>query len=361
MTSDYQHETPVIFKDMTEEKPLISVLILTYNQEKFISHTINGVLLQEGNFEVEIIIADDCSTDNTSKICTEFQNRYPKKIVHIINDKNEGVIKNYFRSIKLCKGEFIAVCAGDDYWIDPFKLQKQIKILKNNKEIVLVYTNWIRIQYKDTKAKIAYTKLPKNRICYYGSKTNIENVLLGYFGYYPKPSTICFRKAPLLTELNSNYDVFTNPENPGESHLAYSFLAKHGNFEYLEDPTTVYRHLESSVSHFEESMRKNDFIIAYLKMRLTLVQVHGLSKLFSFLYSNLNFYNLLKSCFLSNNKELALRVSETYNTNYKLIFPGRKIISFFYNKLTRNIGFIISKVTCSAITFILIIRSVKKQ
>jgi glycosyltransferase involved in cell wall biosynthesis len=103
--------------------PLISVLVLTYNQEKFISETINSILSQVCSFSYEIIIGNDCSTDRTTLICEDYVNKFPEKIKLINREKNVGLTKNYVDCLKICRGTYIAQCAGDDYWIDKHKLQ----------------------------------------------------------------------------------------------------------------------------------------------------------------------------------------------------------------------------------------------
>jgi len=119
-------------------KPLVSVLMITYNHEKFIRQALEGVFLQKTQFEFEVIIGDDCSTDGTVAICNEFSSRYPEKTRVICREVNLGAKMNFIDVFFRCRGKYIAVCEGDDYWDIQDKLQYQFDFLENNPEYVLV-------------------------------------------------------------------------------------------------------------------------------------------------------------------------------------------------------------------------------
>ena len=110
----------------------VSVCMVTYNHEKYIAQAIESVLMQKTNFDYELVIGEDCSTDKTKKIIIKYQKRYPKIIRIILNKKNLGAGLNFVQILEACKGEYIALLDGDDYWTDPVKLQKQVDFLDNN-------------------------------------------------------------------------------------------------------------------------------------------------------------------------------------------------------------------------------------
>ena len=118
--------------------PLVSVLITTYNQEQFIRQAIESALRQTTDFEYEILVGDDCSTDKTGQICAEYQRRHPEKIRFITAERNlwksDG---NGNRLRHLARGEFLAPLEGDDYWTDKEKLQKQVETLCKHPEVTL--------------------------------------------------------------------------------------------------------------------------------------------------------------------------------------------------------------------------------
>ena len=113
-------------------EPLLSILIATYNHEKFIGALLDSVLMQCVDFEYEIIICDDCSQDKTREILTSYFNKHPDKINLIFNEKNKGVNINARKLFELSKGKYICTIDGDDRWIFNKKLQYQIDFLETN-------------------------------------------------------------------------------------------------------------------------------------------------------------------------------------------------------------------------------------
>lgn len=126
-----------------EDKPIVSVCCAAYNHEKFISDAIDGFLMQETDFSFEIIIRDDASMDNTAKIIEKYEKKFPKLIKPIYEKENtfSKGIKPMADMFKVAKGRYLAICEGDDYWIDTKKLQVQKDFLDNNQEYVICYTD----------------------------------------------------------------------------------------------------------------------------------------------------------------------------------------------------------------------------
>lgn len=111
--------------------PVVSVQMITYNHEPYIRQAIEGVMMQKTDFEFELIIGEDCSQDKTREICFEYQKKYPDKIRVLWWHENVRKFGGNSRRCRArCRGEFIALCEGDDYWIDPLKLQKQVDIMR---------------------------------------------------------------------------------------------------------------------------------------------------------------------------------------------------------------------------------------
>lgn len=124
---------------MSEKLPLVSVRIVCYNQEDFIKEAIDSVLEQDYS-NIEIVIADDCSTDGTVDILLEYQKKYPEQIVLALSKKNEGITKNINSGLQLCKGEYIAGLGGDDLML-PEKIRKQVEYMEKNPECTICYHN----------------------------------------------------------------------------------------------------------------------------------------------------------------------------------------------------------------------------
>lgn len=118
----------------------LSVFIVTYNQERYIRQCLESVVAQKVNFEYEVIIGDDCSTDGTGSICDEFATKYPQiQVYH--HPKNLGLLGNWEFVMNKCQGEYIAIVEGDDYWIDEHKLQTQIDYLDTYPDCAFTFTS----------------------------------------------------------------------------------------------------------------------------------------------------------------------------------------------------------------------------
>lgn len=126
------------------ESPKVSISIITYNHAAFIRQTLDGILMQQTDFEYEVIIGDDLSPDNTREILLEYQAKHPDKISLILHAEKAGGIPgkmNFVSTIHAAKGEYIALLDGDDYWTDPLKLQRQVDFLDQNQEYSLCFHN----------------------------------------------------------------------------------------------------------------------------------------------------------------------------------------------------------------------------
>lgn len=120
--------------------PVVSVQMITYNHGPYIRQAIEGVMMQETDFEFELVIGEDASTDKTREICFEYQKKYPDKIRVLwwhenLQKLNHPAGRNGRRTCARCRGEFIALCEGDDYWIDPLKLQKQVDVMRKHPSV----------------------------------------------------------------------------------------------------------------------------------------------------------------------------------------------------------------------------------
>jgi len=141
--------------------PTVSVLIVTYNHENYIRQCLEGIVMQKTTFPIEVIVGEDCSTDNTRSIVQEFEQRYPQVIKPVYHEKNVGGRRNaYEYCYPLLKGRYIAFCEGDDYWTDPYKLQKQVDFLEQHPKTAICFhrVNWVNQRNEILKAQEALPK-----------------------------------------------------------------------------------------------------------------------------------------------------------------------------------------------------------
>ena len=125
---------------MMNAEPLVSVCMTAYNHAPYIGRAIEGVLSQRTTFAVELVLSDDCSPDGTGAICRDYAACYPDRIRLLTGDVNVGMRANYRRTIEACRGRYVAMCDGDDWWCDPLKLQRQVEALEADPACGLSYT-----------------------------------------------------------------------------------------------------------------------------------------------------------------------------------------------------------------------------
>jgi len=127
-----------------------NVILITYNHAAYIRQTLESILMQETKHDVEIIVADDCSTDNTVNIIKEYEDKTPFTFTYLKKEHNVGYNKNYQQAFATCSGEYIAIMEGDDYWIKPNHLQNHINFLEKLPESSMSYNRHLRL-FEDQK------------------------------------------------------------------------------------------------------------------------------------------------------------------------------------------------------------------
>lgn len=153
-------ESEIIASWIPENGKKVSIVCAAYNFQSYISDAMNGFLMQKTNFAFEILVGDDCSTDDTLSILRAYEKKYPKIIKIISRKKNIGGDHNWADLLKRSKAEYIANCDGDDYWISSEKLHKQIDFLDKNKDVGLIFTdvNFINEENKIIDAAVFESK-----------------------------------------------------------------------------------------------------------------------------------------------------------------------------------------------------------
>ncbi len=155
-------------------QPLISVCVITYGQEEYIEQTLSSILQQNIKCPVEIIVANDCSPDNTDTIIKKIISKNTKsnfKFRYYKHENNIGAIPNFYFALKKCEGKYIAICEGDDYWIKSDKLKKQINFLENNENYSCCFHD-VKVLYKDRET--SFQKDKGNKII---NPVSLQNLL----------------------------------------------------------------------------------------------------------------------------------------------------------------------------------------
>ena len=154
----------IVVDEFFVENPLVSVVIPSYNRSETVAQTIGSIVNQKCDFAFEIIIGDDCSTDNARQVLLEYQKKYPTLIKLLFYEQNIGLGANWATCVKHCRGKYLANCDNDDYWHNPNKLQFQVDFLETNLEYGVVHTdfrNHNRITGKIQEVKVSDKELIK--------------------------------------------------------------------------------------------------------------------------------------------------------------------------------------------------------
>lgn len=216
---------------MMREEPLVSICCITYNHEPYIRDAIEGFLIQETNFPLEILIHDDASTDKTAEIIKEYEQKHPDIIRPIYQTENQyskGVKPNPAYNFSRARGKYIALCEGDDYWTDPKKLQKQMDIMESNPGCTMsVHTVKIKYEGRNISAGLLRPKC-KN------SLFTTDEIILGGGGYLATNS-LMFKK-----NIIKNLPRFYLEAPVGDTPLIL-LCAAEGSVYYIDECMSVYR------------------------------------------------------------------------------------------------------------------------
>jgi glycosyltransferase involved in cell wall biosynthesis len=198
--------------------PMVSVVMMTRNHDKFISQAIDSVISQNCDFGIELLIGEDFSSDDTRAVCEDYQRKYPYMIRLIIAHKNVGIMPNFLRLVSRSRGKYIALLEGDDYWIDELKLQKQVDLMETHPE------------YSWCGAKTM------NRTFWMPEKASyhLEDTLRRYFLH---TSTVVFR-----ANLLDTFPRFLSlPEIFALDSILYAYLSQHGSCGFINEFLSWYR------------------------------------------------------------------------------------------------------------------------
>ncbi|MBR3565428.1 MAG: glycosyltransferase [Paludibacteraceae bacterium] len=229
-----------------QQSEILTVCVFCYNQKEFIKQCLDSIVGQQTNFDFSILVGDDCSTDGTKEICIEFQQKYPDKISLVLNEKNVGLMHNYVNILNHVSTKYVALCAGDDYWCDTNKLQKQVSFLENNQEYVMCFTNAYKEYYKMQNQEREIFANIANRE-YQGNEIIIDWTI--------PASSVVLRKDKFEPSFLLKREYYA------EDLATYLKLAEVGKLYGMSDITTIYRIHESSIT--AKKMSSKEWIYRY--------------------------------------------------------------------------------------------------
>jgi len=328
-----------IMKYWTARKnPVASICCTTYNHEKYISDAIDGFLIQETLFPFEIIIRDDCSTDNTANIIKTYVEKYPNIIKVIFETENQYSkgIRPMSVVFEKATGEYFALCEGDDYWTDPSKLQEQVTFLEKNPDHGLVHTevDWLF----DNSGEIQSNW--HQNLNYHNNQGDIYELLIDT--NIIVTCTVCVRKS-LLDKYQSS-DIFKMKFKMADYPM-WLYISKISKIGYLDTSTTVRRILEESASNSKDMQNRWDFILTSYQIRETFMEAYPVSpetrnKV------NIKFNRLkLSYGFLLINHAMAKESYSSLTKQKRITMTNRLYLFGSLNKITNIIGRILFRLS----------------
>jgi glycosyltransferase involved in cell wall biosynthesis len=274
----YQKIPVDLFPNYVTEHPLVSVAVQTYQQNAYIKDCLQGILMQKTNFPFEILLGEDQSTDGTREICIEYAQKYPDKIRLFLHHRENSIkingrqtgLFNFLYNFFSSRGKYIAICEGDDYWTDPFKLQKQVDEMETN----------LYINISSHPAVIRNEKLKKETSiwCNFGNTQRILPVkdVIFYFG------RVCPMPAILIRNVNVPFFVDLALDAPAAHGVITLFWSHPSGVLYLPDPMCVYR-VNTSTSTVSNYLKKKGHHFTFINEKnKTLLEIN---KYFKGLYS----------------------------------------------------------------------------
>lgn len=240
---------------MTDNKLIVSVCMITYNHAQFIEQAIEGVLIQETNFEFDLIISNDCSKDTSDSCIRNLIASHPKgNLVKYFNHiSNIGMSLNADFALKECTGKYIALCEGDDYWTDPKKLQKQVDFLEANPDFSICFHNAEELFEDIDKPSFLYCNTAQKEV------STLEDLLTN--GNFIPTCSAIFRSHFL-----KNFPTWFIKLGMGD-WILHILNAQQGKIKYINEVMGVHRIHGGGIWSGSESVKNNIYVYeAYIKL-----------------------------------------------------------------------------------------------
>ena len=311
----------------TVEIPLVSIHCLVYNHEPYLRQCLDGFVMQKTSFKFEAIVHDDVSTDGSAAIIREYAEKYPDIIKPIFEKENQyskrdGSLERIMHDA--CRGKFIAICEGDDYWIDPEKLQTQVNIMEQSDAIGLCYT------------RTRYWQEEKKRFIYDWGGPNISFEDLLKVNTVPT-LTVLYR-ADYMSQYLKEIDSDISKSWKMGDYPVWLWFAYHYKVCFIDKVTSVYRVLNESASHSKNVEKKLGFILSSIDIQEFFADRYGVKAKvdYSKLRVQAKMYNYAlygkRKLFADNWKKLL----EYSKWNLLCLFPYKYMLFFIFPRLRKK-------------------------
>ena len=344
--------------------PVVSVHMLAYNHEPYIRQAIEGVMMQKTDFEFELVIGEDCSKDKTREICFEYQKKFPDKIRVLWWHENVSKFGGNVRRVTArCRGEFIAFCEGDDYWIDSLKLQKQVDVMRKYSNVGFCFCGaqmyWVGSKKMSLWNKGAGEVYGPGMIK--GSRlflTHIFGVSLS-LGHYLASSmfmtaSVMIRHASLEKALTRFQEIFSYGLRQSDSTMWLAITSVSDGY-YLADEVSVYRQVATGMCqtygfrvHLDGVLVRLYYLHKVLGLRIADVCVPGFDEFINDqgrILGEKGFFNRVKRMWTL----IRYCPSFVFNRRYVLLFVMYLIVGYgrYVEKISNRILSLTKKMTVS--------------
>lgn len=294
-------------------RPLVSVQMITYNHEPFLAQAIEGVISQKTNFPFELVIGEDCSTDQTRQVALDYQARYPHLIRVLYSAHNVGMFPNVRRVHTACRGKYLAYCEGDDYWNDPHKLQEQVEFLETHPDYALVHTA-INVDCGPLgmNASPGYRRTnqgldpdDRERQAYYEILMNTRWVCT---------ASACFRH-DLLNQILRDCPECSDPVYMMGDTQRWLELARLGRIKFIPKPMATYRITPNSATHQCDKAKRLKFELNTIQLLEHYLTKYDCPEPVKRAARACYYYKVMRTAFKVNNREVFNRLYDVYRRN----------------------------------------------
>jgi glycosyltransferase involved in cell wall biosynthesis len=231
-------------------RPQVSVLTITHNQEDFVAETVTSVMTQETDFDYELVIGDDASTDGTRDLLVTLGAQYPRRIHLLFADTRLGPLHNFARTYRKCRGQYLATVDGDDYWTDAYKLQRQVDLLEARPEHAMCFHSAYIVRNDQTPSASVFRP---HKI---KPEYDVNDILEYNFIATCSPM---YRKG-LYESLPDWY--FSTPVYDWPLDVLY---AMRGTIGYIDEPMAAYRQHTGGIYSGHDLIAKTELAVAVLE------------------------------------------------------------------------------------------------
>lgn len=300
---------------------VVTVCIVTYNQEKWIRQTLDSVLAQKTEYPFEVIIGEDHGSDGTRAICQEYADKY-ENVTLLPSPENLGVTANWIQCIQAGKGKYIMSCAGDDWWHNPNKIQLQVDFMEAHPECVLCHTD--EDEYYENTGLLKKSVKQANGIV--PPEGKIQKTILSGEEHI-SAVTMCYRRSTFEKYVPA--DEFARRRFPREDWPILLILSAHGDIRYIPVSTATYRIGQESItrtSNYEKVIRRAQEDMEMTKYLYSLFPEWGPFKDEPY-FAIVGYHNALHAAYRNNDYEAAHEFA-------KKAFPNKWVTRMARTKLT---------------------------